>query len=284
MGAPTIELGQAVVAVTGGARGIGRATAELFARSGAKVCVADLDGDGAAEVAAGIGANGHPFTLDVRSPESFAEFVELAERTVGPIDVLVNNAGVMPTGRFLDESAATTSTVLSVNLLGPANGMRAVLPGMIERERGHIVNVASLLGKTELPGLASYTASKHALVGLTAAVRTELMGTGVTLTAVLPGVVNTELISGIPIPFARLARVEPQDVARAIVQSCERRPREVAVPRWLGLYPAFRPFIPEWIDGLVRRVIGDDRALTSVDPVGRARYDERVAKQVIDGS
>jgi NADP-dependent 3-hydroxy acid dehydrogenase YdfG len=279
---PKIDLGSAVVAVTGAARGIGRSTAELFARHGATVCLGDLDGEGAALAAAAIGLAAHPFGVDVSSRPSFAAFVSAIEQSVGPIDVLVNNAGVMPAGRFLDETESTTATVLDVNVLGAIHGMRLVLPGMIERGRGHVINVASLLGKTELPGLATYTASKHALVGLTAAVRPELAGTGVTLTALLPAVVNTELSSGIPIPFARLARVEPEDVARAILASCDGRPKEIAVPRWMGLYPAIRPFIPDQLEALVRRLIGDDKALSAVDPSARAAYADRVSRQVAE--
>jgi NADP-dependent 3-hydroxy acid dehydrogenase YdfG len=279
-----IDLPRAVVAITGAGRGIGRSTAELFAERGAAVCLGDLDGESAALAASEIGPNAHPFQVDVRSQDSFAEFVATVERTVGPIDVLVNNAGVMPTGRFVDESDATTATVLAVNVAGPVHGLRTVLPGMIDRGRGHVVNVASLLGKTELPGLATYTASKHALVGLTAAVRTELGGTGVTLTVVLPSVVNTELSSGIALPavFGRLVSVEPEDVGRAIVDSCRTRPKEVAVPRWLGVYPVLRPFIPDRIEQLVRRLVGDDRALSAVDPAERAAYAERVADQVVE--
>jgi hypothetical protein len=279
-----IELSRAVVAITGAGRGIGRATAELFAERGANVCLGDLDGESAALAASAIGERAHPFQVDVRSHDSFAEFVATVERTVGTVDVLVNNAGVMPAGRFVEETDATTAAVLAVNIAGPVHGMRIVLPGMIERGRGHIVNVASLLGKTELPGLATYTASKHALVGLTAAVRTELGGTGVTLTVVLPSVVNTELSSGIALPplLGRLARVEPADVARAIAESCERRPKELAVPRWMGAYPMLRPFIPDRIEGLLRRLIGDDRALHAVDPEERAAYAERISRQVVD--
>ncbi len=280
---PKIELRGAVVAVTGAARGIGRATAERFLERGAKVCLGDLDGDVVADVTETLGPRAHPFQVDVAAEGSFAAFVASAEESVGPIDVLVNNAGVMPTGRFLDESLATTEAVFAVNVAGPVNGMRLVLPGMIERGRGHVVNVASMLGRTELPGLASYTASKHAVVGLTAAVRSELSGTGVTLTVVLPSVVNTELSAGIAIPLARLARVEPDDVARAIVASCDSRAREVAVPRWMALYPMFRPFIPGPIEALARKLIGDDKALSAVDPAGRAAYVERIAKQVVDG-
>jgi len=245
------------------------------------VCVADLDGEAAATAASAIGSRAHPFQVDVRSAGSVAELLRTVEQTVGGIDVLVNNAGVMPTGRFLDETPATTETVLSVNVAGPVHGMRAVLPGMIARGRGHVVNVASMLGKTELPGLATYTASKHAVVGLTAAVRAELGGTGVSLTAVLPGIVNTELIAGIQIPriVAMLARVEPEDIAAAIVSSCARRPNEVVVPWWLGLYPMLRPFIPQRLELLARQLLGHDRAVRAVDPEERAAYAERVARQ-----
>jgi NADP-dependent 3-hydroxy acid dehydrogenase YdfG len=274
-----IDPGSATVAITGAGRGIGRATAELFAAKGATVCLGDIDADTVAEAAEQIGTNAHPFKLDVTSHDSFSDFLQAAERTAGPIDVLVNNAGIMPAGRFLDESDATTDAILAINIAGPVHGMRLALPGMIERKRGHVVNVASMLGKTELPGLATYVASKHAVVGLSAAVRTELGGTGVTITTILPGVVNTQLSSGITIPLARLIRVEPDDIAKAIVASLDGRPKEVAVPRWMGLYAAARPFIPGRIEQLVRRLVGDDRALADAASEGRAAYAERIAQQ-----
>jgi NAD(P)-dependent dehydrogenase (short-subunit alcohol dehydrogenase family) len=276
-----IALNGAVVAITGGGRGIGLAAAKQFAARGATVCIGDLDGERAADAAQSAGDRVHPFMLDVRSLESFQAFAADVERTAGPIDVLVNNAGVMPAGRFLDETETTTAMILGVNVAGPVHGMRVVLPGMIERRRGHVVNVASMLGKTELPGLATYTASKHAVVGLSAAVRQELDGTGVTLTAVLPSVVNTELASGIRLPpgFARILRVEPEDVARAIVASCASTPRELAVPRWLAVYPMLRPFIPPLLEDAVRRLVGHDRAVRAAAAAGRADYESRVAGQ-----
>lgn len=279
MAGRSIELAGAVVVITGAARGIGRATAAQFAERGARVCLGDLDTEGVATAAAEIGRGCEPFQVDVRSRESFTEFLASIELAVGPVDILVNNAGVMPVGRFLDESDATTSTIFGVNVAGPIHGMRLVLPGMIERQRGHIVNVASMLGRTELPGLATYTASKHAVVGLTAAVRREMDGTGVTLTTVLPAVVNTELSSGITIPLARVIRVEPGDVARAVVNSVQSRPKEVTVPRWMGLYPVVRPFIPDVVESIVRKVVGDDKAFNAIDPERRAGYTERLARQ-----
>jgi NAD(P)-dependent dehydrogenase (short-subunit alcohol dehydrogenase family) len=281
MSAPAINLRNAVVAITGGARGIGRSSAELFIQHGATVCVGDLDGDAAATTALELGPRAQPFQVDVRSGESFQAFIDSVEETVGPVDVLVNNAGVMPTGPFLHEADSTTDLILSVNVWGPVHGMRVVLPGMIERGRGHIVNVASMLGRTELPGLATYTASKHAVVGLTNAVRTELDGTGVTLTTVLPSVVNTELSAGFSVPFARFIRVEPGDVARAVVESVRDRPHEVAVPRWMSAYPALRPFIPWPLEAIVRRVIGDNRAMGPATH-DRAAYAQRLARQLAD--
>jgi NAD(P)-dependent dehydrogenase (short-subunit alcohol dehydrogenase family) len=273
-----INLDCAVVAITGGGRGIGLATARLFAEHGAVVCIGDLDGAAAADGAASIGPRAHAFTVDVASRESFDAFVAGVERAAGLVDVLINNAGIMPVGRFVDESPEATEKIFAVNVHGPINGMQIVLPGMIERRRGHVVNVASMLGKTELPGLATYTASKHAVVGLGAAVRAELAGTGVTLSTVLPSIVNTELASGIDLGFGKLIRVEPEDIAAAILGTLAGRPKEVPVPHLLGLYPVLRPFVPESIENVVRGRIGHDRAITGVEGA-RAAYEQRAAAQ-----
>ncbi len=274
-----IELERAVVAITGGGRGIGRATASLFAERGATTCIGDLDPEAAADAASSIGLSAHAFALDVADRASFEQFVADVERTFGPVDVLVNNAGIMPTGRFLEEPDTTTDAIFAVNVRGVINGLRAALPGMVEHRRGHVVNVASMFGKTEAPGVASYIASKHAVVGLGAAVRQELRDTGVTVTTVLPGIVNTELSSGIGLGVGRLLRVEPEQVAAAIVASLKGRPREVAVPAWLSLYPALRPLIPERVEVLVRKLVGDDKALSAVDPAIRAAYELRARSQ-----
>ena len=173
---PKIDLEGAVAAVTGGARGTGKATSDLLAANGATVCIGDLEG--------ADGPNG--YAVDVTSRESFAEFMGAVLDRFGRIDILVNNAGVMPLGDFLSEADAISATTLDVNVWGLIHGMRLVLPNMIERGSGHVVNVSSMAGKLVVPGLAVYNASKFAAVGLSAAVREEYRHTGVSVTAVLP--------------------------------------------------------------------------------------------------
>ncbi|MEC3980800.1 SDR family oxidoreductase [Amycolatopsis sp. H20-H5] len=273
---PDIELDGAVVAITGGGRGIGRATAEAFAALGATVCVGDLDTAVVEQAAKEIGAHAYP--LDVTVRESFAAFLDAVTEEFGRVDVLVNNAGVMPLGDFVEEPDALSKTTLDVNVWGLIHGLRLVLPGMIARGRGHVVNIASMAGKIPLPGMAVYNASKFAAVGLTAAVRREYAGTGVSVSAVLPSAVRTGLSSGVPLGGG-LPTVDPEDIARAVVGSCRTRRAEIAVPRYVGGWDLLDALTPEPVMGLARRLIGDDRALTSLDPTRRADYTARVTAQ-----
>ena len=194
---PRILVGQ-VAAVTGAARGIGKATAQAFAREGMKVAVGDLDAELAEQAAAEIGPNAAGFELDVTRRDSFEAFIDAAEERFGPLDVLVNNAGIMPLGRFIDEDEATAVRMVDINLHGVIHGMKIALPRMMARNRGHVVNIASQAGKYGAPGGATYSATKHAVVGLTEAVRGELHieGSPVELSYVMPFVVKTELGAG----------------------------------------------------------------------------------------
>jgi NADP-dependent 3-hydroxy acid dehydrogenase YdfG len=259
-----------VVAVTGAARGIGLATARAFAAAGARVLVGDVDAAAAAGAARGIGATAS--ALDVRDRASFAAFLHAAP---GPVDVLVNNAGVAPAGTFCDTDPEVLDLVLDVNLRGVVHGMRLALPGMLARGRGHVVNVASLAGRVPLPGAASYTASKFAVVGLTEAVRAEVAGTGVRLTAVLPSFVRTDILAGLPL--RGVPTVRPERVATAIVGAVRRGgPPVLTVPRHLGVLPRLAALTPYRLVDAARRAAGGDR-LPSVDAAARAGYEARVA-------
>lgn len=233
MSYPRINLRDAVVVVTGAGRGIGLETARQFAAQGASVVLGDLEGDLAKEAAAGIHGRAAGYQLDVSSKESFSAFIDTALAEFGRIDVLVNNAGVMPLNNFLNEDDAISQTTLNVNVWGPIHGMRLVLPHMIEQGSGHIVNVASMAGKVPVAGMAVYNASKFAVVGLTAAVRDEVSDSGVSLTTILPSAVNTRLSSGVDIPSV-LPKVEPAAVAAAIIGSVGSRRAEISVPGYLA--------------------------------------------------
>ena len=266
-----IDLDGAHVVITGGARGIGRATAQAFVARGAQVSIGDLDLDTAHATAAEIGASAH--RLDVADAASYDAFITAAEAEHGPVDVLVNNAGVMPNGAFLDQDPATDRLTMEVNVHGVLNGMRRVLPSMAERRRGHLVNVASLAGKFPLKGLAVYNASKFAVVGLTAATRLEMAEHGVSLTAILPSAVDTDLASGLdmkPIP-----KVTPERIAAAVVDSVHSRAAEIAVPRYVGALSTTTQLVPTRALDRLRKVLRDDRALRT-DDVERAAYTARL--------
>ena len=184
----------------------------------------------------------------------------------------------MPLGSFLDESDATSRVTLDVNVWGPIHGMRTVLPGMVDRRRGHVVNIASMAGKLPVPGMAVYNASKFGAVGLSASARVEFADSGVSVSAILPSAVRTGLSSGVPLGKG-MPTVEPEVVAEAVVDTVAHRRAETTVPRYLAGWDLIDAVVPEWMINIGRRVIDDRRALTSVDPNGRADYEKRVARQ-----
>ena len=154
-------------------------------------------------------------------PDSFAAFIDQARTDGGgAIDVLINNAGVMPVGPFLDHSDAAVRSAVEVNLYGVLTGCRLVLPEMVERRRGQIINIASVAGVVAVPGQALYSATKFAIVGLTTALSDEFAPQGVEISCVLPTFTNTELISGTAAAGATKP-VQPENIAAAIVKTIE---------------------------------------------------------------
>jgi len=231
-----------VVAVTGGARGIGAAVAAEVVRRGGRVAIGDLDAAGATAAAAGLGERAAGFPLDVTDAGSFAAFLDAAEDSFGPLDVLVNNAGIMWVGRFDEEPEAFAIRQFDVNVHGVLRGMKLAAARMRARGRGHIVNVASSASKIAPPGEASYCASKHAVYGYSVAVREELRGSGVEVSVVMPVVVETELAAGTS--AGRGSTLQPADVARAVADTIERPRFDVFVPRSLTLFVRTLALLP----------------------------------------
>ncbi|WP_181697907.1 SDR family oxidoreductase [Nocardia sp. GTS18] len=278
MSYPKIELDGALVAITGAARGIGLATARAFVAAGARVALGDLDEALVVQAAAEFGDRAMGHALDVTDKDSYARFLDAAVDWHGrPLDVLVNNAGVMPNAPFLEQSDRIDRLTMDVNVFGVIHGMRLALPAMVERGYGHVVNVASLAGKFPLKGLAVYNASKFAVVGLSAATRLEMDGTGVSVSTVLPSAVRTELSSGIDVGI--LPTVEPEDIAAAVVRTVKTRAAETSVPSYVGVAANAATLLPESLIRLVRKAAHDDAAINRVDDDVRRVYLDRIEKQ-----
>jgi NAD(P)-dependent dehydrogenase (short-subunit alcohol dehydrogenase family) len=275
---PRILAGQ-TAAITGGARGIGRVTALAFVRQGMKVAVGDVDLPAALETAAELGDSAVGLPLDVTDRASFAAFVDATEEQLGPLDVLINNAGIMPIGPFLEEDDATAQRILDINVLGVIIGMKVALPRMRARGRGHVINIASQAGKYGIPGGATYCASKAAVINLSRAVRKELRGSGVELSVISPVAVNTELGLGLAEPRQRQFRkIEPQQVAEAIVQTLHVPKFDVHVPKQAAMSERIGGLLPIGVQDALSRAVGADAVLSQVDTNARADYELRAAR------
>ena len=278
---PRILAGQ-TAAITGGARGIGRVTAQTFLRQGMKVAIGDVDLPAARQTAAEIADPTHHsavgLPLDVTDRASFAEFFATAEEQLGPVDILINNAGIMPIGSFLDEDDATAQRILDINVIGVINGMKVALSRMTPRGRGHIVNIASQAGKYGFPGGATYCASKAAVINLSRAVRKELRGSGVEISLISPVAVNTELGLGLAEPRQRQFRkIEPQQVADAIVETLRVPKFDVHVPKQLSISERAAALMPIGVQDSLSRLTHADDVLSQVDAGARADYELRAA-------
>lgn len=264
-----------LVAVTGGARGIGRATAEAVIAAGARVAIGDLDREAAEATAEELGDNAVGLRLDVTDRDSFEAFWDAAVGRLGPIDVLVNNAGLMVSGRFTEEEARCTDLQVDVNLRGVLIGSQLALRHFEERGQGHLVNIASMAGKVAVPGGATYCATKHAVVGLTEALRAELRGRNIGVTLVMPGMVQTELSSGMVVGRMAGRSVEPREVAEAIVAALREERFEVFVPREHRRALRIGSLLPRRAREALARMAGSERALLGVDPGARDAYHRR---------
>lgn len=273
-------------AITGGARGIGRATAAVLAGQGMRVAIGDLDLEAARQAASEIGGGGGgagagaavALPLDVTDRTSFAAFLDGAEQQLGPVDVLINNAGIMHVGRFVDEDDLTAQRMIDINLGGVLLGTKLALQRMVPRNRGHIVNVSSQAGKYGAPGGATYSATKHAVIGLTEAVRGELrlMKADIDVSYVMPFVVNTELGSGLG-EARGMRSLQPADVAAAILDALQRGIVDVWVPKSARVTQTIGMLLPRRVSETVARAMKADTVLAGADASIRRGYEVRAA-------
>ena len=272
---PRVLSGQ-VAAITGAARGIGKATAEAFVRQGMKVAIGDLDLAEAQRTADQLGAGTIALELNVTERDSLERFVEQAEEQLGPIDVFVNNAGIMQLGAFLDESDATAQRQIDINVTGVLYGMKVILPRFLSRNRGHLVNIASTAGKAGFPGGATYCGTKHFVVGVSEAVRAEVRETPIEISCVMPGVVNTELAAGLQ-QARGVKNVNPEDVANGIVEALQRPHFDVYVPKSIGTINKVMGVLPRGGREGIARALKADKVLAQADPNARKGYELRAS-------
>jgi 3-oxoacyl-[acyl-carrier protein] reductase len=214
-----------VVMVTGGAAGIGKVTAENFARQGAKVAICDVNTEAGEATTKELGPEASFTQVDVADSASVSDWVETAMDRYGQIDVLVNNAGITRDGLIMRMKEEDWDAVINVNLKSAFNCIKAVSKIMVRQKSGRIINLASVVGVMGNPGQANYVASKAGMIGLTKTVAKELGSRGITVNAVAPGFIETDMTAVLSekareamlsiIPLQRAGT--PQDVAEAIM-------------------------------------------------------------------
>ncbi|HQK93932.1 MAG TPA: SDR family oxidoreductase [Armatimonadota bacterium] len=241
------KLAGMVALVTGGGRGIGRAIAIAYANEGADVAVCARSAgelDRVVEQIEARGRRGAALVGDLANPRDAERIASCAAAALGPIDVLVNNAGVFWTRPFIESTADELDRMLAVNVRGPFAMMKAVLPAMLERDSGIIINVASLAGQKGYEEQSAYCASKHALLGMTKALALELAGTGVRVSALSPGGVDTTLIAQARPELDRTTWMDADDVAQLAVLLASLPPKmaidEITVRRRAAAPTSFR--------------------------------------------
>lgn len=265
------------VAITGAARGIGLATAAALLKRGARVVIGDRDVTLEESAVAQLGrlgsVSGYP--LDVTDAESFATFLDKARADGdGHIDILINNAGVMPVGPFLEQTEQAMRSAIEVNFYGVLTGCRLAAPDMVQRKRGHIVNIASMAGMLAVPGQAVYAGTKFAVVGFSTALSDELAPHGVQVSCVLPTFTNTELIAGTNATGATKP-VQPEDIAAAVVKIIDKPKTAVSVPYPLRFVAAMTAVFPPRGRRWLSKTMGTDQVFMNLDNAARASYERR---------
>ncbi len=253
-----MEIADRVALVTGASSGIGAALSRDLVAAGASVAMVARGERRLADLVGALTpARSAAFPCDVRDPESVAETVEAVRRRFGAIDLLVNNAGIGRYRAFLDTPPEDVAAVLDTNLHGALHFTRRVLPEMLARRRGHVVNVASIAARIGSRNHTIYCASKFALAGFSESLAYELEGTGVGITLVNPGVIDTpffdhESFAAFP-AHARARAIPAAAVSAAIIRAVRRGDAEVTIPRSYALGTLLKTVAPGFFRRLMHR-------------------------------
>jgi len=258
------DLAGKVVLVTGAARGMGKLEAMGFAREGCRVVITDVDEEELLKTAEEMKKGGfevYPYKHDISDREACLALAEKVESEVGPVDVLVNNAGITECYPVLELSEASLRRMMDVNYFGSTWMMQAFVPRMLKRKRGHVVNICSIAGKVGNARMGGYCASKHALIGITDAIRQELYRSGVNFTIVNPGYVKTGMFEGGKVPIITSWQ-DPQKIADAVLRAVKKNQAEVAVPRFVVRVTALARglMLPKMVD-FVFHVLGQEKTM-----------------------
>lgn len=261
-----------VVVITGGARGIGFETATQLFQAGAKVAIGDNDGDAVGKAAADLGIEG--IEVDVTSRASFKAFLDEVESRLGPIDVLVNNAGIMPVGPFLSYDDTIIRRTFDIDVIGVILGSQLIAERMVARGGGHIVNIASTAGRIPTPGLTIYNGAKAAVIEFSEALGAELAPEGVKVSSILPTFTRTALISGLK-TNAFVQTVGPEEVAEIVVATIARPKVRVYAPRSMKWAESGALF-PQAMKRMSRKLTKLDSIFLNPDQQVRAAYTSRI--------
>ncbi|GGF24399.1 SDR family oxidoreductase [Williamsia phyllosphaerae] len=268
----TTDVRGLVIAITGAARGIGFETAKTLQDRGATVVIGDIDSDAVGKATAELGHDG--FEVDVTDPTSFEKFLDEVEASAGPIDVLINNAGIMPTGPLLNYDINVVRRNFDIDLLGVVIGTQLAAKRMVARGGGQVINIGSIAGRLAVPGLTIYNGAKAGVIAFSEAADAELADSGVRVKTVNPTFTQTGLISGIKTnKFTQT--VTPAQVAAQVLASIEGDKMHATVPKSVSWVHA-TGIMPRSMKRASLRMTGMDKLFMSYDATARAEYLERV--------
>ena len=255
------------VLITGAAMGMGRALASRFVKDKATVVLIDINSNALKDAASQLREAGgvvHTYVCDVTDRTKVYEMADQIKKDVGTIDILVNNAGVVIGGHFLDVEDKDIQKTMDVNIMAYMWMTKAFLPGMIEKKKGHIVNIASAAGLLGVPGLSSYCASKHAVVGFTESLRLEMLKdeslTDIHFTTVCPSYVATGMFEGVKPPRGT-KWLTTEEMADKIYKAMKTDKIVLTVPFLVKLIPVLKTILPSSLFDIAQRLLRVDTSM-----------------------